>query len=74
MATTKQREANARYIKKVRAEGRWKVKQVCVALHTENDKDILDRLSQVPSKNGYIKQLIRNDMKSDLLSMQYKPQ
>lgn len=59
---TKQVEANKRYIKKLRESGNYKVKQVCLALHTEIDKDVIERLSEVPSKNGYIKRLIRKDM------------
>jgi hypothetical protein len=59
---TKQVEANKRYIKKLRESGNYKVKQVCLALHTEIDKDVIERLSEVPSKNGYIKRLIREDM------------
>ena len=29
------------------------------------DKDIIDKLDSVPSMQGYIKQLIRNDLASD---------
>lgn len=31
-------------------------------LHNELDKDIIDKLASVPSMQGYIKQLIREDI------------
>ena len=31
-------------------------------LHNERDSDIIDRLNNVASKQGYIKQLIREDI------------
>ena len=31
-------------------------------LHNEIDKDIIDKLASVPSMQGYIKQLIREDI------------
>ena len=31
-------------------------------LHNENDKDIIEKLASVPSMQGYIKQLIREDI------------
>lgn len=31
--------------------------------NTKTDKDILDRLAAVPNKQGYVKRLIRADMK-----------
>ena len=34
-------------------------------LHNEIDKDIIEKLSSVPSMQGYIKQLIRNDIKKE---------
>lgn len=42
----------------------YKFQQVC--LHKEYDKDILDKLESVENKQGYIKQLIRNDIKKDM--------
>ena len=39
--------------------------QVHLKLNTEKDKDILDKLKQVESKQGYIKQLIRKDIGGD---------
>ena len=32
-------------------------------LHNEIDKDIIDRLASVPNMQGYLKQVIREDIK-----------
>jgi hypothetical protein len=37
--------------------------QVTLKLNLRTDADILEKLASVPSKQGYIKQLIRADMK-----------
>ena len=34
-------------------------------LNLETDKDIIQKLSSVPSMQGYIKQLIRQDLKTN---------
>lgn len=39
-------------------------KQIKLMLHNINDADIIEWLNKQESKNGYIKQLIRNDMGS----------
>jgi len=41
-------------------------------LHNENDKDVIDMLSSVPSTQGYIKQLIRNDI-NGTVSVSFSP-
>lgn len=38
-------------------------KQLKLKLNTNTDRDILDRLESVPNKQGYIKELIRKDIK-----------
>ena len=38
---------------------------VTVRLHNENDKDIIDFLKTKENKQGYIKGLIREDMKKN---------
>lgn len=38
--------------------------QVRLKLNKKTDADILERLEQVGNKQGYIKELIRNDIKS----------
>ena len=38
--------------------------QIKMKLNKKTDKDILDKLNSVPNKQGYIKQLIRQDMKN----------
>lgn len=39
------------------------VKQVKLALNIKTDKDIIEHLAAVENVNGYIKKLIRKDMK-----------
>lgn len=57
MATTEaQKRASAEYNKR-------KTVQVALRLNIETEKDIIDQLNSVPSKMGYIKELIRNDIK-----------
>ena len=51
---------------KYTAQTAWKsqnITRVVLNLNRNTDADILDYLSQVESKQGYIKELIRNDMK-----------
>ena len=37
-------------------------KQIALVLNTNTDVDILEKLSEVPNKQGYIKELIRADI------------
>ena len=46
----------------IKAYNKANYKQVVLRLHKDNDNDILTKLEQVNSKNGYIKQLIRDDI------------
>ena len=39
--------------------------QLKMKLNKKTDADILERLNEVPNKQGYIKDLIRKDIKSD---------
>ena len=39
--------------------------RIAVVLNKDGDSDIIEHLDKKPSKSGYIKQLIRKDMKSD---------
>lgn len=55
MATEAQIKAQARYD----AEN---TRQVHLKLNRTTDKDVLDKLDEVPSKQGYIKELIRADL------------
>ena len=38
--------------------------QICLKLNTTTDADVIARLDHVRSKLGYIKELIRKDMRS----------
>lgn len=42
-----------------------KTKIVNIRLHNDKDADIIERLNEVHSKQGYIKDLIRADIKND---------
>lgn len=49
----------------LRAQKRYQkraIAQVLLKLHKENDADIIERLAQEPSKNGYLKRLVRQDI------------
>lgn len=56
MATEVQIRANKKY----EAEN---TRQVHLKLNRRTDKDVLEKLDSVPNKQGYIKELIRADMK-----------
>ena len=51
-----QKRANAKYDKS-------NTKMMSLKFNLQTDADILDRLAKVPNKQGYIKELIRKDMK-----------
>ena len=55
MATEAQRKAQRRYDAK-------NTRQVHIKLNLRTDKDVLARLDEVQSKQGYIKRLIREDL------------
>lgn len=57
------RESQKRATRKYDAKATVQVK---MKLNKTTDADILQRLDDVPSKQGYIKSLIRADMKEDL--------
>ena len=40
-------------------------KSIIMKLHLKNDADIIKKLESVPNKQGYIKSLIRDDIKKD---------
>ena len=42
-----------------------KTKTYCLRLNLKNDKEIIERLGEVSSVNGYIKELIRVDILRD---------
>lgn len=56
MVTEAQKRAVARYDKA-------NTKQVMLKLNKVTDSDILDHLKSIGNKQGYIKRLIRNDIK-----------
>ena len=55
MTTDAQRKAQRRYDAR-------NTRQVHIKLNLRTDKDVLDKLDEVPSKQGYIKRLIREDL------------
>lgn len=52
----KQSQASIKY-------DRDNTKRIFIKLNINTDKDILDHLENKPNKQGYIKELIRNDIK-----------
>ena len=58
----KKTEAQLRASKKYDKEH---TKQINLKLNLETDADILARLEEVASKQGYIKELIREDIKKE---------
>ena len=64
MATTAQLKAQAKYDKE-------NTKQILLKLNLTNDADIIEKLNSESNKQGYIKQLVRNDMRtsSDVLTL-----
>ena len=57
MQTEAQKRAKSKYNKA-------NTKQVILRLNLKTDADVLERLEEVESKQGYIKKLIRNDIES----------
>jgi hypothetical protein len=55
MATEAQLRAQRRYDAK-------NTRQVHIKLNVRTDKDVLEKLDEVQSKQGYIKRLIREDL------------
>lgn len=55
MLTESQRKAQAKY-------DRANTRQVHLKLNRRTDEDVLEKLDSVPSKQGYIKRLIRADL------------
>lgn len=58
MASEAKLKANEKYIKA-------NTKTICVRLNYNTDKDIMNKLEEVDSKNGYIKELIRKDIQTN---------
>lgn len=54
-------DAQKRAVKKYDAAN---TKRLLLKFNLGTDKDILDKLDAVPNKQGYIKQLIREDIKN----------
>lgn len=57
MATEAQKKAQRNY--------RKSVKTVTLEFYPTKDQDLLDKLNEVESKQGYIKDLIRADIKKE---------
>lgn len=57
--------ATAAQIRASRKQNDAKTKQYSFRLHIDHDADIINQLDKVGSKAGYIKQLIREDIKKD---------
>lgn len=56
-------DAQKRAQKKYDEANKGKFKNIALKLNKESDKDIIDKLAEVESMQGYIKDLIRKDLK-----------
>lgn len=57
------KKANQNKLDYIAEWNRANTKIIPVRLNIDGDKDIIDKLYTVPSKGGYIKELIRKDIK-----------
>lgn len=57
------KRAQAKYEAKLRASGKKISKEFILKCHLKNDADIIEELKKQDNKNGYIKRLIREDIK-----------
>lgn len=64
MKTEAEKRASAKYDAK-------NTVQLKVKLNRKTDMDIIEKVSNVPNKQGYIKKLIRDDMKEDCNNLDY---
>lgn len=58
---------------KIDAQARYdklNTKQILLKLNNKSDSDILEKLNRVDNKQGYIKRLIREDLKDDILDIE----
>lgn len=56
--------ANEKYTAQNKYAAKYK-KQIKIDCFTSTEQDIIEKLESVPNKAGYIKQLIREDMKKN---------
>lgn len=59
MTTDAQKRAQQKYDR----DNRGKFKVMTLKFNKEQDADVLEKLSSVPNMQGYIKELIRKDIK-----------
>lgn len=59
--TEAEKRAQAKYEKKRNASGI--TKGYYIKCHTIHDADVIERLETIENRNGYLKDLIRNDIK-----------
>lgn len=59
--TEAQKRAQAKYQKKRNKKS--VTKSYCFTFHHEHDQDIIERLQSQENKSGYVKRLIREDIK-----------
>ena len=52
-------------LKSIAKFNREKTRAVLIRLNVNTDKDILEKLETVPSKQGYVKKLIRDDIEKE---------
>lgn len=63
-----QKEAQKRYETKLREEGRTRKKDFNLRCHVENDRDVIEWMEQQENKSGYLKELVRKDIKKETIA------
>lgn len=58
-------KASKAQLKAIDRYNKSKTTTLCIRLNKETDKDIIEILEEVDSKQGYIKELIRSDYRLD---------
>lgn len=58
--------------KRAKAKYELKIKQYHIGFNSERHADVIAMLDSVSNKQGYIRELIRNDMKDRKLFEKYK--
>ncbi len=55
------------YTQKAKADYRKRITTISITINPKTEPDIFEKISQQENKSGYIKELIKSDIKKDLL-------
>ena len=62
------KEAQKRYETKLREEGRTRKKDFNLRCHVDHDKDVIEWMESQENKSGYLKELVRKDIKKESIA------